>query len=168
MTFASRTECTRDDWQTPLELVHALGRFDLDPCANCRAPTRVAAKGFTKDDDGLAQQWAGRVFLNPPYGTEPRVWLRKLAEHGNGIALIPPRVGARWFHREVFATADAILFLCGRLAFINPDTGKPVKGNNADSILVAYGQANVDALLTSGLEGEPWLPRLAEPLRRAA
>ena len=156
MSFTTRTEATRDDWQTPIELVSDLGLFDLDPCANCDAPTRLARQGFTVKDNGLALPWNGRVWLNPPYGREARTWLAKLAEHGNGIALIPPRVGAKWFHETVLATFDAILFHKGRIAFLDPTTGLPVKGNNADSIFVAYGKANVEALASSSLQGKLW------------
>jgi len=155
LSFTTRTETTRDDWQTPIEIVRALGEFDLDPCANCDDPIRLARVGFTSN--GLVTPWHGRVWLNPPYGTEARAWLARLSHHGNGIALIPPRVGAQWFHQVVFDTFDAILFHRGRIAFIDPSTGKPVAGNNADSIFVAYGQNNVEALRNSGLPGKLWI-----------
>lgn len=156
--FFSRTVATRDDWQTPEHIVSALGRFDLGPCANIDNPTRCAVKGFTIVENGLAQNWQGRVWLNPPYGGEApaKIWLSKLAEHGNGIALIPPRVGARWFHDTVLSTAEAILFLKGRVSFIDPCTNRLMAGNNADSILIAYGRENVIALEHCGLEGRLW------------
>ena len=156
MSFTTRTESTRDDWQTPMSLVSALGPFDLDPCANCQNPTRLARRGFTLTDDGLAQTWSGRVWLNPPYGKMARVWVERLANHGNGIALIPPRLGSKWFHDVVLETFDGIFFHRGRIAFLDPNTGLPIKGNNADSVFVAYGQANVDALAKSGFPGKLW------------
>ena len=157
-SFHSRTEITRDDWQTPLSLERSLGSFDLDPCANIDNPMRVAIAGFTLADNGLYQRWSGRVFMNPPYGGEggAKIWMKKLAEHGNGIALIPPRLGAKWFHDIVLSTANAILFLRGRIAFIDPSTALPVKGNNADSILVAYGRENITALEQCALTGKLW------------
>lgn len=158
-SFTARTEATRDDWQTPLRIVQALGSFDLDPCANCRAPTRLATRGFTVAENGLEQPWQGRVWLNPPYGAEARLWIARLAAHGNGIALIPPRLGAKWFHEQVLDTFDGILFHKGRIAFLDPDTGLPVKGNNADSVFVAYGNENTAALAASGLPGKLWRAR---------
>lgn len=154
--FGSRTEATRDDWQTPLALVEALGRFDLDPCANDNSPTRLAATGFVKADNGLSREWFGRVWCNPPYGNDARLWLAKCAEHGDAIALVPPRVGAKWFHDVVLDTADAMLFHYGRIAFIDPDTGEPVKGNNADSVLIAWGGSNMLALEVAGISGRLW------------
>lgn len=156
MSFTSRTEVTRDDWQTPLALVGALGSFDLDPCANCEEPTRLATRGFTLADNGLSQKWGGRVWLNPPYGRQARQWISRLAQHGDGIALIPPRLGAKWFHDAVLGTFDGIFFHKGRIAFVDPSTGFPVTGNNADSIFVAYGEANIEALAASGLPGKLW------------
>lgn len=157
-TFSSRTAATRDDWQTPASIISALGNFDLDPCANINNPTRCASHGFTVRQNGLSRPWQGRVWLNPPYGgTAPvKTWLMRLALHGNGIALVPPRLGARWFHDVVLSSADAILFLKGRVAFIDPDAQRPVSGNNADSILIAYGAGNISAFERSGLEGKLW------------
>lgn len=157
-TFSSRTAATRDDWQTPESILSALGKFDLDPCANIDNPTRCAAKGYTINENGLSREWEGRVWLNPPYGGEnpAKAWVLKLAQHGNGIALVPPRVGARWFHDVVLSTANAILFLKGRIAFIDPVAQLPAKGNNADSILIAYGENNVRAIQQRSLEGVFW------------
>ena len=157
-SFSSRTAATRDDWQTPACIIAALGRFDLDPCANSDDPTRCATKGYTIDQDGLSRKWEGRVWLNPPYGgvAPAKVWLMRLARHGNGVALVPPRVGARWFHDVVLSTAHAILFLKGRVSFIDPASQRSVGGNNADSILIAYGLENVVAFEQCGLEGRLW------------
>lgn len=159
-TFHSRTASTKDDWQTPLHIVHSLGRFELDPCANDAHPLRCAATGYTKAHDGLRRPWGQkRVFLNPPYGRAARGWIERLADHGNGIALIPPRMGAAWFQRTVLETANAILFLRGRIDFIDPNTGKPQKENNADSCLIAWGHRNVQALRECGLPGALWVIR---------
>ena len=62
-----------DSHMTPAEIVEAaretLGWIDLDPATTLEANQLVAAKAiFTEDDDGLEQQWSGRVFLNPPGG----------------------------------------------------------------------------------------------------
>src|SRR5262249_46252551 len=61
------------EWYTParyLEAVHkVMGGVDLDPASNMQANGFVqAAKYFDKEEDGLKQDWFGRVFLNPPYG----------------------------------------------------------------------------------------------------
>lgn len=154
--FQTRTDATRDDWQTPIEIIASLGAFDLDPCANTAEPTRCASFGYTAHDNGLSLPWFGRVWCNPPYGAECRDWMRKLSEHGDGIALIPPRVGSVWFQDEVLSTASGILFMRGRVSFINAATGEKVGANNADSCLIAWGAANVVALEISGIPGKLW------------
>jgi uncharacterized C2H2 Zn-finger protein len=97
------------------------------------------------------------VFLNPPDGGEAKRWVAKLAEHGNGIALVPPRMGAAWFQDLVLGQSDAVLFLrCPRIAFINARTKEPDRNNNADSVLIAFGKENVEALKKCGLKGFIW------------
>lgn len=104
---------------TPIELIRSLGRFNLDPCTPPSMPWKTAKKRFTEADDGLSEEWFGRVWLNPPYGREADDWLHRLAYHGNGIALTFARTEtASWF-RNVWPKADALLFLQGRLHFYN-------------------------------------------------
>ena len=59
--------------RTPFEIVElarlVLGRIDLDPASDYEANKTVKAhKYYTREDDGLAQEWYGKVFLNPPGG----------------------------------------------------------------------------------------------------
>lgn len=76
------------EWYTPPYIIESLGgKFDLDPCAP-KVEWHTAHKCYTKEIDGLSQQWAGRVFLNPPY-SNPTIkhFVRRLADHGNGDVL---------------------------------------------------------------------------------
>lgn len=89
--------------------------------------------------------------MNPPYGAEAYPFLDKLADHGNGVALIFARTETKAFVRYVWGRADAVLFIAGRLVFWDADK-VPAKANaGAPSCLVAYGQQNVSALRRSGL-----------------
>jgi len=143
----------KDEWLTPPEIIGALGGFDLDPCAPVVRPWATAREHYTIEDDGLGQEWSGRVWLNPPYGKHTGVWLSKLAVHGDGIALIFARTETKMFREHVWGKADAVLFLIGRLFFCHV-TGQQAKHNaGAPSCLVAYGGRNVDALATSGVPG---------------
>ena len=144
----------KDEWLTPPRIIKALGEFDLDPCAPVTPPWRTAAKHYTVVDDGLAQEWDGRVWCNPPYGLEAAEWLSKLADHGDGIALIFARTETKMFFDFVWGKASAVLFLYGRLHFhhINGDKAKANAG--APSVLVAYGQDNVTALRRSEIQGK--------------
>lgn len=97
------TSSASPEWPTPQWLVDSLaaefGPFDTDPAAtayNAKAPVF-----YTEQDDGLAQPWKGRVWLNPPYGRTIGTWMAKAcAEVANGnaervVTLPPARVDAR-------------------------------------------------------------------------
>ncbi len=71
----------KDEWLTPPEIITSLGSFDLDPCSPIARPWPTAKTHFTIQDDGLSQKWDGRVWMNPPYGENTFVWMRRLADH---------------------------------------------------------------------------------------
>jgi hypothetical protein len=142
-----------DEWLTPPEIIAALGTFDLDPCSPINRPWPTAAQHFTVEDDGLTRRWQGRVWLNPPYGPETGKWLARLADHGDGIALIFARTETEMFHRYGWQRADGMLFLRGRLHFHYVDGSRGKANAGAPSVLIAYGEQNVAALERSGLDG---------------
>ena len=143
MGIGSHTKPVRgrsDDWCTPPDILAALGPFDDDPCP-------IGGKG------GLTREWQGRAFVNPPYGPATWAWMRKLADHGNGIALIFARTETAGFFETVWERADAALFIKGRLYFLRPNGAR--EGNaGGPSVLVAYGESNVQALKTCGVPGQ--------------
>ena len=76
--FSSNT----DEWATPQNRFDELNnefKFTLDPCAtpeNAKCP-----KFFTKEQDGLRQNWNDEiVFCNPPYGRKIKDWIKKASE----------------------------------------------------------------------------------------
>jgi hypothetical protein len=143
-----------DSWLTPPEIIKALGPFSLDPCASVDQPWPTAEVQYTVVDNGLLQTWNGFVFLNPPFGPEAEHWFAKLAKHpGGGIGLCPARTETRWFVREVWAKANAILFLHGRPYFHKPDGTRGSANSGAPICLVGYGPKAVDRLATCGLSG---------------
>ena len=150
----------KDEWLTPPQLIRALGRFDLDPCAPVKRPWATAKHHYTIRDDGLEKPWFGRVWLNPPYGRQTPLWLARLREHGDGIALVFARTETRMFFDSIWPNADGIAFIRGRLAFYHADgTGSGHAG--APSCLVAYGQSNVTAIRRSGIDAILITERLA-------
>jgi hypothetical protein len=148
------TSAITTTWLTPPEIIEDLGPFDLDPCAApLPRPWPTARRHIVLPEDGLAAEWEGRVWLNPPYGSETWGWLEKLAEHpGGGIALIFARTETRGFVSEVWGKATALRFLHGRLRFHRPD-GTRAGGGGAPSVLVAYGDWAADKLASSQLPG---------------
>lgn len=146
------TAATTHDWLTPPEIVSALGVFDTDPCASQYQPWRTATQQFTIKDDGLARDWFGRVWCNPPYGPHAEQFLKRMADHGNGVLLIFARTETRAFQQLCWRRADAMLFMAGRIKFRLPGGG--VAGPaGAPSVLVAYGKENAEILKRSGIAG---------------
>jgi hypothetical protein len=149
--FNTKTD-GHDEWLTPKYITDALGQFDLDPCSPIVRPWDTATHHLNQNDNGLVAPWFGRVWCNPPYGTETFKWMNKLATHGDGIALIFARTETIGFHEEIWNKADAIFFFRGRLKFCYVD-GSSGDCANAPSCLVAYGENNVKSLETCGLNG---------------
>jgi hypothetical protein len=83
--------------------------------------------------------------------------MRKLADHGDGIALVFARTDATWFFYTVWERASGVLFLRGRITFLNLE-GVADRTATAPSVLVSYdrGRAgrNADSLEESGLDGK--------------
>lgn len=140
-----------NEWLTPPSIIKALGSFYLDPCSPVDRPWNTACKHFTIEDNGLAKPWAGRVWLNPPYGPDTALWLARLAEHGNGTALIFARTETRMFFENVWTRADSLLFIHGRLHFHHLDGSRAKANAGAPSVLVAYGSVNTAWLIRCGL-----------------
>lgn len=141
-------------WLTPPSLVEPLGYFHLDPCG---APGHKLADHtylLENGDDGLRDEWFGRVWLNPPYGKEAEPFLAKLAEYGRGTALIFARTETRTWHDIIWPNASAILFLKGRVTFLDPDGVAAGANSGAPSCLVAFGGSDADDLLASGIPGK--------------
>lgn len=144
-----------DTWLTPPEIITELGPFGLDPCAAPEPrPWPTAARHIALPADGLTADWgAERVWLNPPYSREAVKWVRRLAVHGRGTALIFARTETSWFAEAVWQMATAALFLHGRLYFHHAD-GRQAKANaGAPSVLVAYGEEDAARLEGCALPG---------------
>lgn len=112
-----------DEWETPQKLYDKLDsifHFTLDPCATDL--NHKCSKYYTKDDDGLVQDWQGETcFVNNPYSNS-KMWTKKCAEEGKKddtlvALLLPARTETSYFQANVFPGAQAILFIKGRLKF---------------------------------------------------
>lgn len=138
----------RDLWRTPPALFTSLDAefcFQLDAAA---APHNALCRKFiTAEQNTLETPWAdylsipGYVWLNPPYSEIMPFVKKAAAESANQIGtvmLVPADTSVGWF-KEAIQTASEVRFItAGRLAFINPVTGKPVSGNSKGSILIIW------------------------------
>ncbi len=138
----------RDLWRTPPALFACLNAefcFQLDAAA--AAHNALCRKFITAEQNTLETPWAdylsipGYVWLNPPYSDITPFVKKAAAESANQIGtvmLVPADTSVGWF-KEAIQTASEVRFItAGRLAFINPVTGKPVSGNNKGSMLIIW------------------------------
>jgi len=143
-----------DEWITPPEIVSGLGPFDLDPCAAVGQPFQTAGLQYTIEDNGLDRPWTGCVWMNPPYGKSTGLWLSRLADHGDGIALIFARTETRMFFDYVWPRATSLLFIEGRLHFHYVDGSRAKCNSGGPSVLIAYGERAADRLANSSIPGK--------------
>lgn len=153
-----RTSETTNTWLTPLGLIQSLGEFDLDPCCPPVMPWRTAKHMHCWEPGiitGLNLPWSmyGRVWLNPPYGTETFKWMEKFAKSKRGVALIFARTDTKGFHEHVFAQARAIYFIKGRVKFHRVDGSCPTNGPAAPSCFVTHTDEDTAAVVDSGIPG---------------
>jgi hypothetical protein len=131
-----------NEWYTPVEYIRSaitvMGAIDLDPASSEEANKVVGAEEFyTLDDDGLAQPWSGRIWMNPPYerGMVDKFCGRLTAEHVAGLvpeacALVNNSTDSSWF-QVLLSAAAAVCFPLYRIRFWNPDPAKesnPLQG----------------------------------------
>lgn len=114
--FSSAT----DLWSTPQDLfdkLHAVYGFGTDVCAT--PENAKCLRYFTKADDGLAQQWSGTCWMNPPYGREIGAWMAKAYRSAQAgatvVCLVPSRTDTAWWHD--YAMKGDVTFLRGRIKF---------------------------------------------------
>lgn len=134
-----------NDWQTPPAYIRALGPFDLDPCASEVQHHVTATIMFRRSThgSGLLQDWStyGSIWLNPPFDRfEIPKWMERVADHGNGMALIYARTCTNWFHDQVFGRAHALYFIRQRVHFVRATTGDLKGKSTAPAVIVCYGK----------------------------
>ena len=121
------------EWHTPPHIIErtirVMGAIDLDPCSNShQCPNVPATRHYTQEDDGLVQDWHGRVYMNPPYGRVIVLWIDKLVKEyqagrvTQAIALLPARTDTRWMAR---LRSFPRCFLRGRLKFSGCENSAP-------------------------------------------
>lgn len=131
-----------DLWETPQDFFDSLNgefHFDLDACALPK--NAKCGRYFTPEQDGLAQQWTGTVWCNPPYGRQIGRWVEKAAKSAADgatvVMLLPARTDTKWFHKYIYGKTE-IHFVPGRLKFGGSKNSAPFP-----SMVVVFGRDDV-------------------------
>jgi len=130
-----------NEWYTPAEYIDSarfvMGGIDLDPASSDIANVTVGATTiYTAENDGLSKDWAGRVWMNPPYSADliPK-FCEKLVFHylrgdvETAIVLVNNATETAWFAKLVDA-AGSVVFPRGRIRYLTPTgrAGAPLQG----------------------------------------
>jgi hypothetical protein len=129
------------EYYTPMEIVEAarstMGGIDLGPASCLEANERIGASTiFTVKDDGLAQPWFGRVWMNHPFGKpqkacRPGCTKTSCAKRGYHLQTDKPG-NADWINKLVteyqsgrVKQACCITFACTSEAWFRPLLRRP-------------------------------------------
>lgn len=136
-----------DNFRTPDHLFEQLNRifnFTLD--AACTRENCKCEYGIFHDEgmDALTRSWGGaRVFCNPPFSKKAD-FIKKAYEEvmfGNCpicVMVLPSNCQDSKAFQQYIKKNFFYETLSGRVAFIDPETKKPMKGNNSGTTIVYF------------------------------
>jgi len=143
MAYNSRTKKSKDYWETPpniFELLNKEFQFTLDAAAS--DDNHLCANYFTKEVDGLKQDWKDEiVFCNPPYNKKDD-WIKKCYEERQKdntiiVMLIPNGTETESFHKYGMKAYE-IRLMKGRIEFLINGKKPDKSGNNRGSIIIIF------------------------------
>ena len=132
---------------------HLALTFETDPCSpgHGNGDAVPATRKITALEDGLAAEWTGLVWCNPPFSNSA-AWARRFIRHGSGVFL-GPFANSGWT-QELLAVAD-LIWLCADFAFTHPTHAG--KRSSMPLLFCSIGQTATDGLerlaTTSGHNG---------------
>jgi len=131
----------KNEWFTPqkyFSLVReALGAIDLDPATHEDAQAMIkATRYFTKADNGLEQEWRGRVWLNPPYAPPlidqfvAKMIAELQAKHVMAAIMLTHSYTSSSWYQLALSFTDAICFASERVRFydLEGEISSPTQG----------------------------------------
>lgn len=129
---------SKDNWETPWDMIDVINKdypIGLDVCTD-----GVNAKCSVYLTDSLDLPWKmflpsdKYVWCNPPY-SNVQPWVDKIIKSRlPTLLLVNASTSAKWFH-DILNVASEMWVIRGRIAFIDPDTGEPVNGNDRSQVL---------------------------------
>lgn len=139
-------QATDIEWWTPPQYANlarnVMNGIDLDPASCAEANKHIrAGRFFDRDKDGLTKEWHGRIWLNPPYGRQARLFIEQLIAEWHSqrvkqavVLLNCNSIETRWFDP---LRKFPLCFPKGRIHFISPNT--PTRSATHGSVFVYLG-----------------------------
>jgi len=127
-----------NEWATPQNFYDAINESFGFTCDVCALPENAKHENFyTPEVNGLAQQWSGVCWMNPPYNNVP-LWVAKAwRESQKGVcvvALLASRSSeTTWWHDYVMRSSE-IWYVKNRLHFSKG--GISSRSNHASVVVV--------------------------------
>lgn len=160
------------EYYTPQFIIEAaratMGGIDLDPASSIAANQNVMAdKIFTINDNGLAQSWFGRVWMNHPFNKKTnRAWIDKLeTEYESGrvteaVCITFASTSEKWFQPLLKRPQ---CFFSSRTNYLD-ENGNVVKGVSKGSCTTYFGENESNfykAFRTLGIIKTAYSPKTA-------
>lgn len=152
-----------DEYYTPPSVFKALncGRFNMDVAAPQNHFEAFVDAEVYVSSMGLEIDWIGFIWCNPPFGKRGSKlpWVNKVADHGNGLLLMPDRTSTDWWVR---AAKECINFLTtyDKIKFVGPygvkpvgKDGKEVNAPGTGNTIFAFGKRALEAVRTAEANG---------------
>ena len=127
-----------NEWYTPPDILERARRvldgIGLDPASSDAAQVDVRAETYyTIQEDGLAQTWKGRVWMNPPYSSELiGRFIEKLldSDFEQAITLTNNATETQWGRELLTYPGAVVCFPTTRVRFRTPSgqVGAPLQG----------------------------------------
>jgi len=159
----------KTDWETPPELfdpLNELFHFGTDVCAT--SENAKCINYYSPEENGLAQDWRGHCWMNPPYGGEIRQWVAKAVESTLWgtitVCLLPARTDTGWWH-DFIARATHVEFIRHRVRFVGAKSSAPFPSalvvfapeGTELSDLLGIGRKNGNSILGGAFQGRGWV-----------
>ena len=144
----------QNEWYTPSYIIekarYVMGGIELDPASSEIANATVKAQEyFTIVDNGLEQDWWGKVWLNPPYSQPDITNFAKAVitkSYDQIMILVNNATETNWF-QMMAAHANIICLVNKRVKFLDETgaaTGAPLQGQ-----AILYKGPNIDRFLNA-------------------
>ena len=135
-------------WETPIDFFNKLDsifKFELDVAASDN--NHKCDRYYTEETDGLAQDWKGVCWMNPPYGRKIGAWMHKALEPKTTVVcLVPARTDTKWWH-DYAMKASEIRFVKGRLKFGDSKNSAPFP-----SAIIVFREKNNENIKVTSFE----------------